>query len=105
MAPDARSISGPMLAWAKTTMAKPIAVAANAKPIFRFMGEPSFKFNQNPTPSLAAKSVMAITERPFLVTVLTKRPGKCDGRHEENDFRDGHHIMLAGSESGMQTWG
>jgi len=43
MAPDARSISGPMLAWAKTTMAKPIAVAANAKPIFRFMGEPSFQ--------------------------------------------------------------
>jgi hypothetical protein len=73
MAPDARSISGPMLAWAKTTMAKPIAVAANAKPIFRFMGEPSFKSNQNPTPSSAAKSVMAVT----------KSGGICDGHHKK----------------------
>jgi hypothetical protein len=32
-----------MLAWAKTTRANPIAAAANAKPIFRFIGNPSSK--------------------------------------------------------------
>jgi len=51
MPPDARSVCGlpgPMLAWAKTTMAKPIAAAANAKPIFRLMANPSSSnFNLN----------------------------------------------------------
>ena len=31
-------LPGPMLAWAKTTRAKPIAAAANANPIFHFIG-------------------------------------------------------------------
>jgi hypothetical protein len=48
MAPDARSVCvpGPMLAWAKATRVKPIAAATNAKPIFRFIGEPSSNCNE-----------------------------------------------------------
>jgi hypothetical protein len=38
MPPDARSVGGSPLAWAKTTRAKPIAAAADVKPIFRFIG-------------------------------------------------------------------
>jgi hypothetical protein len=67
MAPDARSVCvpGPMLAWAKATRVKPIAAAANAKPILRFIGEPSSNFTAQLYAILGSESVMAITKRRF----------------------------------------
>src|SRR5262249_53291028 len=55
-----------MRAWAKATIAKPIAATINAKPILYFIGEPSSKSYRKPYAILASEI--------------------CDGHHKKSLF-------------------
>jgi hypothetical protein len=55
-----------MLAWAKATIAKPIAATINAKPMFCFIGEPLLQPQHKSYAILASKI--------------------CDGHHKKSRF-------------------